>query len=138
MTSSETLKRRWYVVIFGIIIIIFILVAFWPAIFDRPTPSISLTKINESGIPRGTIIHLSDEDFKEFPMLSPVIRDNTRSGVVYANGTRISYVVGLSWEEADKFNSKFKNYSSNYTTGESETYFEYKGQYYSFTPPTHP
>jgi hypothetical protein len=138
MTFSETLKRRWYVVVL-IIVVVFILAIISIPIIISPHPGVDLTKkVNESGVPRGTIYHLSDEDFKEFPMLSPVIRDNTKRGIVYANGTRILYVVGLSWEEMYKFNSKFKVYSTNYTTGESETYFEYKGQYYSFDPPAFP
>ena len=99
------------------IIIGFILVIFGPEIFDSPTPSVSLTKINESGIPKGKIVHLIDDDFKEFPQMAPVFRDNTQ-GVSYANSTRISYTVKLSWEEREKFmGSKFGQRVYNFTSG---------------------
>jgi hypothetical protein len=124
------------ILIIMVIVIIFILVAFWPAIFDRPTPSVSLTKINESIVPTGTIYHLSDKDFKEFPSLAPVIRDNTQRGDTLADG--IQYGVKLSWEEREKFMSMYPTWSMNHTTGKSETYFEYKGKYYSYFPPTLP
>ena len=137
MMFSEK-KYIGIILIIMVIVIIFILVAFWPAIFDQPTPGISLTKINESIVPRGTIYHLSDKDFEEFPLLAIVIRDNAQRGVVFANGTRIGYVVKIPWEDKEKFNSKYPIQPTNYTTGESETFFEYKGKYYSYTPPTHP
>jgi hypothetical protein len=135
MTLSETLKRRWYVVIL-IIVVVFILVIFSIPIFTSPMPSVSLTKINESIVPTGTIIHLSDKDFEEFPSLAPVIRDNTQRGDTLADG--IHYGVKLSWEEREKFMSKYPIPSINSTTGKIETYFEYKGKYYSYFPPTSP
>ncbi len=116
--------------------IIFILVAFWPAIFDRPTPSVSLTKINESIVPTGTIYHLSDKDFEEFPTLAAVIRDNAQRGEIWPEG--IKYGIKTSWEDKEKFMSMYPTWSMNHTTGKSETYFEYKGKYYSYFPPTHP
>ena len=128
--------------IIGIILLILVIVIgiviFGIPILKSPTPSITLTKINESRIPQGTITHLLDKDFEEFPMLAPVIRDNTKSGRVYANGTRIDYIVKLSWEDKEKFIGKYPEATANRTTGESETFFEYKGKYYSYTPPTQP
>lgn len=135
MKFSEK-KYTSIILIIMVIVIIFILVAFWPAIFDRPTPSVSLTKINESIVPIGTIYHLSDKDFEEFPTLAAVIRDNAQRGEIWPEG--IHYGIKLSWEDKEKFNSKYPIQSTNYTTGESETFFEYKGKYYSYTPPTHP
>lgn len=125
-------------IILLILVIVIGIVIFSIPLLTSPTPGISLTKINESGIPQGTITHPSDKDFEEFPMLAPVIRDNTKwGGVVYANGTRIEYIVKLSWEDKEKFISKYYP-KVNYTKGESERYFEYKGKYYSYTPPTQP
>jgi hypothetical protein len=131
-------KKKIIGIILLILVIVIGIVTLGIPILKSPTPSITLTKINESGIPQGTITHLSDKDFEEFPMLAPVIRDNTKSGMVYANGTRIDYIVKLSWEDKGKFIEKYPEASGNYTTGESETYFEYKEKYYSYTPPTQP
>jgi hypothetical protein len=135
MTFSETLKRRWYVVIL-VIVVVFILAIYSIPIIKSPTPSVSLTKINESIVPTGTIIHLSDKDFEEFSTLASVIRDNNQRGETWADG--IHYGVKLSWEEREKFMSMYPTWSMNHTTGKSETYFEYKGKYYSYFPPTHP
>jgi hypothetical protein len=104
-----------------VIFIGFILVIFGPAIFDRGTPHVTVTKINESGKPSGNIIHLSDDDFKQFPSLAPVIRDNTQQGVTFANGTRVDYTVKLSWDERTRF--KYSTY----------VYYEYNGKYYQFS-----
>jgi|WetSurMetagenome_2_1015567.scaffolds.fasta_scaffold02244_2 hypothetical protein len=126
--------------IVGIILLILVIsigifyVIFNIPILKSPTSGVILTKINESGIPKGMIIHLSDKDFEEFPSLAPIIRDNTKRGIVYANGTRIDYSIKLSWEDKEKFISKYYPMESVNYTGKSE-YFEYKGNYYSYTPP---
>jgi hypothetical protein len=125
-------------IILLILVIVIGIVLFCIPLFTSPTPGITLTKINESGIPQGTITHLSDKDFEEFPMLAPVIRDNTKRGIDYANGTRIEYTVMLSWEDKQKFIGRYPEATANHTTGESETFFEYNGKYYSYTPPTEP
>lgn len=124
----------------GIILLILVIVIgigiFGIPIFTSPTPFVPLTKIDESIVPSGTIIHLSDKDFKEFPTLASVIRDNNQRGETWADG--IHYSVKLSWEEKERFISRYPMPSINYTTGQSETYFEYKGKYYSYKPPIQP
>jgi hypothetical protein len=92
------------------------------------TGYVSITKINESIVPTGTIYHLSEKNFEEFPLLAPVIRDNTR-------GDGIQYGITLYGEEREKFIKNFPVVSTNRTTGKSETYFEYHGKFYSFFPP---
>jgi len=134
MIFSE--KNIGIILLILVIVIGIILVIFGIPILKSPTPSVSLTKINESIVPKGTIIHLSDKDFEEFPSLAPVIRDNTQRGEIWADG--IHYGVKLSWEEREKFMSKYPIPSINRTTGKSETYFEYRGKYYSYFPPTLP
>ena len=104
-----------------------------PHLVDNPTPRVSLTKINESVIPSGKIIHISDKDFEVFPRFAPIFHGTEQGDVVYANGTRILYIVGLSYEEVPKFQgSIFGQYNMNYTTGESELFYEYNGCYYYF------
>ena len=135
MTFSETLKRRWYIVIFLIILAIIIgyVLVLRPHLVDNPTPGVDLTKINESGIPNGKIIHISDKDFDAFPQFAPIFRGTEQGLVVYANGTRIYYIVGLSFEEIPKFQgSIFGQRQINHTTGENEIIFEYNGSYYYF------
>jgi hypothetical protein len=128
-------KQIGIVFIILVIIIAFVLVIFGPEIFDNPTPRVSLTKINESGIPSGKIIHISDKDFEAFPRFVPIFRGTKQGDVVYPNGTRIKYIVGLSFEEVPKFQgSIFGQYKMNYTTGENEIFYEYNGNYYYFSP----
>jgi hypothetical protein len=61
---TKILKKRISIVLVILAIIIgFILEIFGPEIVDSPTSSVSLTKINESGIPKGKIVHLIENDF---------------------------------------------------------------------------
>jgi hypothetical protein len=120
--------KELYVIILVILIIVFVWV-FMSAtseIFNPPGPHMLISKINESGIHEGEIIHLSDEDFKEFPFLAPIIRDKSQHEVSSnKNRTRIDYYVELSWEEKDKI------LASKFFT-RSNKFFEYQGNYYSF------
>ncbi len=114
------------------IVIIFIFAIGPPLINNSGTPGVDLTKINESGNPNGKIIHISDKDFEAFPQLAPVFH-GTKQGLAYANGTRITYTVGFSFEEVPKFRgSIFGHYEINQTTGENEIFYEYSGNYYYF------
>lgn len=136
MTLPKISKKQISIVLIILIIIIaFVLVIFGPEIFDNPTPGVDLTKINESGIPNGKIIHISDKDFEAFPQFAPIFRGTEQGLVVYANGTRIYYIVGLSFEEIPKFQgSIFGQTQINQTTGENEIFYEYNGFYYYFGP----
>ena len=60
MIFSE--KNIGIILLILVIVIGIILVIFGIPILKSPTPSVSLTKINESIVPKGTIIHLSDKD----------------------------------------------------------------------------
>lgn len=122
MNQPKISKKHVGIILIILVIFIgFIIVIFGPEIFDSPTPGVTVTKINESGIPNGTIIPLTDKDFEEFPQLAPVIRDDTKHGVPYANDTRIDYIVKLSWDERTRF--KYSSYA----------YYEYNGKYYQFS-----
>jgi len=135
MTFSETLKRSWYVVIFFLIILAIIIgyvLVLRPHFVDNPTPGVDLTKINESGIPNGKIIHISDKDFEAFPQFAPIFRGTQQGLVVYANGTRIFYIVGLTYEEVPKFQGSILGQHKINSTGENELFYEYNGSYYYF------
>jgi hypothetical protein len=126
------LPKTLTVIIFIILVFFagFIFLQMTSEIFNPPHPTMAITKFNESGVPDGEIIHLSDQDFTEFPYFAPVIRDNIQNeGVSFRNGTRIQYYVGLSYEERDKmWASKF--------LAPPKAFFNYKGIYYSFALPT--
>ena len=106
-----------------------------PLLVDNPTPGVGLTKINESGIPKGKIIHITDKNFEAFPQFAPIFHGTKQGDVVYANGTRIYYIVGLSFEEIPKFQgSIFGQRQINQTTYENEIFYKYNGSYYYFGP----
>lgn len=127
MTISETLKKRWYVpvAILGIIIILLIWAAF-ASIGTESFASLYLYKLNGSDIPQGNIISLTEEDFTIFPKLV-VIRDN-----ISWEGSNL-YFVDLTSDEYHFFK---ECYMSNRTPFFGNTrFFEYKGKYYSYMPP---
>jgi len=126
--KPEKSKVREFTLLLLIIIITPFFGVFVPGLLSgSPTGYVSITKINESIVPTGTIYHLSEKDFEEFPGLAKVIRDNTRED-------KVQYVIALHGKEREKFINNFPFGSTNRTTGESETYFEYKGKFYSFLP----
>lgn len=121
--------RNITIFILLVIFIGFIFVIANSEIFNPPHPGMSIIKINESGIPDGPIVYMVDEDFIEYPFLAPIIRDNSQKGTPYKNGTRISYHVGLSWQEYNRIlGSKFFKNPEVY-------FFQYDGAYYSFGSP---
>jgi hypothetical protein len=83
--------------------------------------------------PKGKIIHISDKDFEAFPQFAPIFHGTKQGDVIHANGTRIFYIVGLSYEEVPKFQGSILGQSTiNRTTLENELFYEYNGSYYYF------
>jgi hypothetical protein len=112
--------------VFLVVLLGFFITIINSEIFNPPHPGMSVIKINESGVPDGPIVHMVEDDFNEYPFLAPIIRDKSKQGTLYQNGTRISYYVGLSWQEYDKIlGSKFFKNPEKY-------FFQYQGNYYSF------
>jgi len=79
MNIFETLKKRWYVLIaiLGIVIFLMILACF-SAIIGDPSATIFIYELNTSVVPQGNSISLTAEDFRVFPKLAPVVRDKTQ------------------------------------------------------------
>jgi hypothetical protein len=101
-------------------------VTFNPELFNPPHPGMTVTKINESVIPDGPIVHVVDEDFNEYPSLARAIRENSQQGYSRQNGTRIDYYIGLSWQEYNKIlGSKFFKNPEVY-------FFQYRDSYFKF------
>jgi len=138
MPPAKASKKQIGIAVIGIALIILAIIIGYvlvlrPHLVDNPTTGVDLTKINEKGIPNGKIIHISDKDFEAFPQFAPIFHGTEQGDVVYANGTRITYGVSLSWEEIPKFQgSTLGQHKMNYTTGENELFYEYNGSYYYF------
>ena len=127
MVMDQISSRKRDIVLLVVIVITsgIVLMVINTEIFHPPGPRMSITKINETGVPNGEIVPLTEEDFNEYPFLAPVIRDHSRQGTPYKNGTRIGYSVGLSRAEYD--NIRWSNFFSW-----SPVFFEYQGNFYSF------
>ena len=138
MPPAKASKKQIGIAVIGFALIILAIIIGYalvlrPHLVDNPTPGVDLTKINEKGIPNGKIIHISDKDFEAFPQFAPIFHGTEQGDVVSANGTRIYYIVGLSYEEVPKFqDSLLGQHKINRTTGENELFYEYNGTYYYF------
>jgi len=133
MTFIEILKKRWYV--FIVILVIIIIFLNLPLIFSLFTgesfSTLRLYELNGSYIPQGIHFSLTEEDFKEFPQLALIIRDKKQNPIqIHDDGTRF-YMVPLTANERDRFKGRYWLNS----TGEDRRIFEYKGKYYEFPLP---
>jgi hypothetical protein len=143
MTSSEPKKNIWNIVvpIMVILLIVFIVgvsYLLWSnAVAESDSTNmrtgVILNEINMSILPNGTIYHLSEKDFEEFPAMARAIRNNSQKPTEY--GGRKYYYVELSRDERIKFMNNYPTYYPGNFVGESNTYFEYNGKFYSFLPP---
>jgi hypothetical protein len=138
MVISETLKKQWklLIAILGIIVIIFIAYSIWSyqiSVGWGTNSRLFITEINESGVPNGNIIHITEKDFKKFPKLASVIRDKTqRIDQTSHNGTWIDYKLFLTDHERAQFLSLY----CLPIPGNPDRFFEYNGKYYYYDIPT--
>jgi len=141
MIISETLKKRLKILIaiLAVIVIVFVGYSIWNfwnyqvSIGWGTNAGFDLTEINESSTPHGNIVHLTEEDFKKFPKLAPVIRDKTQRVMgVSDNGTRIHYTVHRTDDEKVQFTSLY--FPPN--PDNLHRFFEYNGKYYGYDVPT--
>lgn len=123
MTFSETLKKRWYVLIaiLGIIILL-ICFGFITMIGNVPSATIFVYELNGRVAPQGNSISLTENDFNAFPKLAPVIRDMTKKPVEITSDGRLLYKIPLYGDERSVFVPLYG----------SSGFFEYEGKYYSF------
>ncbi len=78
------------------------------------------------------ITHLTENDFKTFPQLAAVIRDNKLHGLYVApDGTKI-YHVYFTEQEAQQFQAL---YCSPYSISNPSRFFEYDGKYFLYADP---
>ena len=139
MTVSETLKKNWIFIVFGLIVIIPLMYVMISLVMTNYEPSYALIieELNEGDVLENTnywengslftnynptTINLTEEDFKTFPKLAPIIRDKSqKSGDVGSNG-RVTYQVYYWEDEHYPFVSHFGDGG----------YLEYKGKRYRF------
>lgn len=133
MALMETLKKRGYHFILGLgIIILFLYLSISLTVFlGESFSTLGLYELNRSYIPQGTSFSLTDDDFKDFPQLASIIRDNKQKPVQSRNdGTRV-YLIPMTQSEMSKFNNHYWLNSTN----EDRRIFKYNGKYYEFTFP---
>ena len=140
MPLIEILKARWYVFIAILAILIFLLNWFGviTILGKESFSTLTLYESNESFVPQGNTISLTEEDFKEFPQLASIIRDKTtKPTVISMEGIR-SYDIPFTSDEYSLFLAR---YWSNVNRSEVDKpfphnrIFEYNGKYYEFELP---
>jgi hypothetical protein len=94
--------------------------------------SIILISVNKSEAQTGNIIHLTEKDFKEFPRLASVIRDNEQKNLVEWPGGKEAYWIRHTEQERYRF---IALYWSNYSGLESRRSFEYNEKYFNYNYP---
>jgi len=91
----------------------------------------ALIPVDENYTQNRIITHLTEKDFKTFPQLAAVIRDNKQNNLYVApDGTKI-YNVHFTEQEAQQFQALYCPNSISNTGG----FFEYNGKYFMFTDP---
>ena len=133
MTLPEILQNRWqFVVIIGLIFFVGVLFAGINLTGKESFATLYLDRINNSAIPSGEKIIVTNEtDFRDLPKLGSIILNTDE------NSTE-SYTVLFSEEEYLIFVARFW---SNQTAEEGEQKFpprrviEYKGKYFEYYYP---
>jgi len=128
MTFIEIFIKRWYVysviLVLGVIILLLFLVGISSSFGKESFSTVHMYEFNESVIPQGNSISLTEDDFKEFPQLASIIRDKNQKSTH-------SYTILLTSDEYYKFIGRYWSNSS----GENQRFFEYKGNYYGYDNP---
>jgi hypothetical protein len=133
MTIIEILKKRWYVliIVFGIIILLLNSASLFSLLSGESFSTLRLYEKNGSYIPQVTRFTLNDKDFKEFPQLAVVIRDNRQNPIrTFDDGTRF-FMIPLTADEMERFNGRYWLNNS----GEDRRIFEYNGKYFEYDLP---
>ena len=138
MATPNVSNNIWNIVVPVMVVILIVFIIgisfwFWRDIGEGSGSYTSLTEINQNITPEGTIYHLSEKDFEEFPSLALVIRDNSQKPAEFEG--RKYYHVSLSEEERIKFIRNYPGGSVGPVVDKGGSYFEYNGKFYSFSPP---
>jgi hypothetical protein len=127
MPSFNSLNKGWKIVIAILVILFFgyiltfFLINFGGLIFGESDSTLYLWELNESNVPQGKIITLTEEDLKLLPEMASVIRDkNKKPEQILENGNRL-YTISLTMEGRYKYGTS--------------RFFEYNGKYYYYDTP---
>jgi hypothetical protein len=138
MPISETLKKNWIYIVFVIILILpltYVIVSYI-MIMNEPSYALTIEEMNDNDTidsagewNNGTFVYtsnpfinLTEEDFKTFPKLAPIIRDKSQKSSDVGSNGRVAYRIDYWEEEHYTFVSRF-GYNG---------YLEYKGKRYHF------
>ncbi len=129
---GSDIRNQWHIIVILIITGVFFTGTGYFLLFaGNSFSTLHVYELNGTFIPQGTRFSLTDENFKEFPQLTPIIRDKTQNPQnIFPDGTR-SYSVPLTESDMNRF---IERYWTN-STGEDRRFFEYNGQFYEFTFP---
>ncbi len=114
---------RWWKIVLIIPIIILIIGA-WAAYYYDPegTCKIHVYDVNESVAQNGTVIHLTEQDFKEHPVLVEAIKGEKPLSRLLRRDMII-----VDYRESEYLQYRFMVNMSNLT---EDIYVEYEGKYY--------
>jgi hypothetical protein len=138
MTFHETLKEKWIYIAFVIIVIIplmYVIVSFVMMV-NEPSYALVLEELNDSEVIQFTgyftengsiiqtsnVINLTEEDFRLFPKLAPIIRDKDQKALYVNRQDRQVYHVNI-WDD---------EYSAFVSQIGSSGYLGYNGKRYHF------
>jgi hypothetical protein len=131
MASSDSSDKGWIIVV-AILVILFLgtilALSNWAGVMTlvgrgESDSTLYLYELNQSVAPQGNMISLTEEDFKTYPKLAPVIRDNKQKPIqILKNGNRL-YTIPLTMEE------RYDYYPL------VDKILEYEGKYYSYGIP---
>ncbi len=120
----DKFKKEWLFRGFVILLVILVAIDLFFVYYYDPEGSYHLDVyvVNESTAQQGIIVHLTEQDFKEHPVLAEMVKGEKNFERLFRKNGVIP-----DHEEARTIIDKF---SWNTTTGQK--YVEYRGKYYEF------
>jgi len=137
--SSSPGKRKIIIAFCFAILILFLILFFTFYRWDTSCGGFQIYVIDKSQINNGTIIHLTEDDFREFPKMAPIIRDGQYttekcSSSMYDSRNCLGKGIITCDDERRGVFGKYQVKTFNETTHSyfDENYLEYAGKYYFF------
>ncbi len=78
-------KLKFIVVLFAGLLIVWISIAFIGSVDNETCGGFEIASLNQSQVANSPVRHLTDQDFRYFPQMAPVIRDTWDAGTVTGN-----------------------------------------------------
>jgi hypothetical protein len=116
-----------------VVVLIILIVLSFP--WEESCGGFEVYLINESQVSNGTVIHLTDMDFREFPKMATIIRDGhytteicTSSKEDSSNCVGKGRIVCNQEQQFGKYQTQSYNVSSQ--SYQNERYLEYNGRFF--------